>query len=125
MATIFPAIAFKRIDHIHLCVPAERLQEAHTFYTGVMGLTEVCRPVELGDEGYWLRAGDIELHIGVEPALPPTIRHTAFEVADIDAARQHLLAHGVTIQKQRELPGRRRFSFTDPFGNRMELLQYD
>lgn len=118
-------ISYKRTDHIHVCVPTERLQEAYTFYTDVLGFAEVHRPVELGDERYWFCAGQIELHIGVEAPLPLTIRHTAFEVTDIDASRQHLLAHGVNIQEQRALPGRRRFSFTDPFGNRMELLQYD
>jgi catechol 2,3-dioxygenase-like lactoylglutathione lyase family enzyme len=118
-------ISFKRIDHIHICVPPERLEDARPFYTEVMGLKEMHRPVELGDEGIWFTAANIELHIGIEEQLPNTIRHTAFEVADLDAARQHLVNNGVAIQKQRLLPGRSRFSFTDPFGNRMELLQMD
>ena len=118
-------ISFKRIDHIHICVPAERLEEARHFYTEVIGLKEMHRPVELGDEGIWFTAANIELHVGVEEALPQTIRHTAFEVTDLEAARQHLMNNGVIIQKQRGLPGRSRFSFTDPFGNRMELLQMD
>lgn len=116
-------ISFKRVDHIHICVPAERLEEARHFYTAVIGLQEMNRPVELGDEGIWFTAANIELHIGVEEPLPQTIRHTAFEVTDLEAARKHLTENGVTIQKQRVLPGRSRFSFTDPFGNRMELLQ--
>jgi catechol 2,3-dioxygenase-like lactoylglutathione lyase family enzyme len=118
-------ISFKRIDHIHICVPPERLEDARHFYTEVMGLKEMHRPVELGDEGIWFTAANIELHIGIEEQLPNTICHTAFEVADLDAARQHLVNNGVAIQKQRLLPGRSRFSFTDPFGNRMELLQMD
>jgi len=116
-------ISLKRIDHIHICVPASRLEEARQFYTKVMGLEEMERPVELGDEGIWFGAANIELHVGVEEPLPGTIRHTAFEVTDLEAARQHLVNNGVNIQKQRMLPGRSRFSFTDPFGNRMELLQ--
>jgi len=67
---------------------------------------------------------DIELHIGVEEAHPLTIRHTAFEVADLEVARAHLQQNGVVIQKQRDIAGRKRFSFLDPFGNRMELLEY-
>jgi len=118
-------ISFKRIDHIHICVPADRLEEARDFYTEVMGLKEMYRPVELGDDGIWFTAANIELHVGVEEVLPQTIRHTAFEVIDLEAAREHLINNGVIIQKQRVLPGRSRFSFTDPFGNRMELLQMD
>jgi catechol 2,3-dioxygenase-like lactoylglutathione lyase family enzyme len=116
-------IAFKRVDHIHICVPAERLNEARLFYTGIMGMCEIHRPIELGDDGIWFTAANIELHIGVEEPLPATIRHTAFEVTNLEAARQHLINNGVTIQEQRALPGRSRFSFTDPFGNRMELLE--
>lgn len=117
-------IRFKRTDHIHICVPAERLEEARQFYTEVIGLKEKYRPVELNDEGIWFQLEDIELHIGVEAYRFDTIRHTAFEVSDLDAARKQLEKHGVTIQQQRRLPGRRRFAFTDPFGNRMELLEY-
>lgn len=116
-------IAFKRADHIHICVPAERLEEARQFYTKVIGLTEIQRPVEFRDKGIWFAAANIELHIGVEEPLPATIRHTAFEITDLEAARQHLVSNGVRIQKEQELPDRSRFSFIDPFGNRMELLE--
>jgi len=118
-------ISFKQIDHIHICVPADRLEEARHFYMEVIGLKEMHRPEELGDVGIWFTAANIELHVGVEEALPQTIRHIAFEVTDLEAARQHLINNGVTIQTQRALPGRSRFSFTDAWGNRMELLQMD
>jgi len=117
-------ISFKRTDHIHICVPEERLEEARKFYTEVIGLPEKYRPVELNDLGLWFQLSDIELHIGVEEEHPLTIRHTAFEVEDLEAARMHLQQNGVEIQKQRNIAGRKRFSFSDPFGNRMELLEY-
>jgi catechol 2,3-dioxygenase-like lactoylglutathione lyase family enzyme len=117
-------IAFKRVDHFHVCVPPERLEEAKDFYTKVLGLELIDRPDQLfSSAGYWLNIGDVQLHIGVEPALPRSIRHTAMEVADVDAARKHLEANGVEIVEEPAIPGRRRFAFIDPFGNRMELLQ--
>jgi len=122
--TFFTMISFKRTDHIHICVPEERLEEARKFYTDVIGLPQKYRPVELNDLGIWFQLPDIELHIGVEEAHLLTIRHTAFEVADLEAARAHLQQNGVEIQKQRDIAGRKRFSFLDPFGNRMELLEY-
>nr|WP_067054443.1 VOC family protein [Mucilaginibacter sp. L294] len=117
-------ITFKRADHFHVCVPPERLEEAKDFYTKVLGLELINRPDHLfSSAGYWLNIGDIQLHIGVEPALPRSIRHTAMEVTDVDAARKHLEANGVEIVEEPAIPGRRRFAFIDPFGNRMELLQ--
>lgn len=117
-------ITFKRADHFHVCVPPERLEEAKVFYTKVLGLELIARPDHLfSSAGYWLNIGDVQLHIGVEPALPRSIRHTAIEVADVDAARKHLEANDVEIVEEPVIPGRRRFAFIDPFGNRMELLQ--
>ncbi|WDF56000.1 VOC family protein [Mucilaginibacter sp. KACC 22063] len=117
-------INFKRTDHIHICVPAERLEEARLFYTDVIGLRQIERAVELTDEGLWFQAGDIELHIGVEAHRFDTMRHTAFEVTDLDAARKHLEKHGVKFKEQRKIANRNRFAFIDPFGNQMELLEY-
>jgi len=117
-------IHFNRLDHFHVCVPYERLEEAKCFYIKVIGLELIDRPDHLfSSAGYWFNIGNVQLHIGIEPALPRTIRHTAFEVADIDAARHHLQSNGIEIVEEPVIPGRRRFAFIDPFGNRMELLQ--
>lgn len=118
-------IQFKRTDHINICVPQDRLEEAYAFYTDVMGLEPIERPDETFDSpGYWFKIADIELHINAEPAFPKTGRHTAFEVTDLAAARQHLEAKGIKLTTNELIPGRDRFSFFDPFGNRMELLAY-
>jgi catechol 2,3-dioxygenase-like lactoylglutathione lyase family enzyme len=117
-------IDFIRADHIHICVPPERLEEAKQFYTVTMGLELIDRPDHLfSSAGYWFNIGDMQLHIGVEPPLARSIRHTAFEVVDVDAARKHLEHVGMEIIEEPVIPGRRRFAFLDPFGNRMELLQ--
>jgi len=117
-------IEFIRANHIHICVPPERLGEARAFYNDIIGLNEIERPNHLfSSAGHWFTIGDIELHIGVEPALKRSIRHTAFEVADVAAARVLLTANGIEIVEEPVIPGRTRFAFIDPFGNRMELLQ--
>jgi catechol 2,3-dioxygenase-like lactoylglutathione lyase family enzyme len=117
-------IEFIRADHIHICVPAERLEEAKQFYTDVMGLQQIERPDHLFSTiGYWFNIGDIQLHIGVEPALARSIRHTAMQVADVAAARELLEKNHIEITEEPIIPGRTRFAFIDPFGNRMELLQ--
>lgn len=117
-------ITFKRADHIHICVPAERLEEARVFYKDVMGLKQIERPKELdASRGLWFAIGDIELHIGVEPHKFNTRRHTAFEVENVKRARAFLLQMGVDIVEEPYIPGRERFAFIDPFGNKMELLE--
>jgi len=117
-------IDFKRADHIHICVPPERLEEARGFYTDVVGLKLTRRPEVFRHPGYWFEIGDIGFHIGVEPGLLNTSRHSAFEVTDIKAAREQLGSHGVKTYEEEKLADRERFFFLDPFGNRMELLQY-
>ncbi|WP_428327553.1 VOC family protein [Mucilaginibacter sp.] len=117
-------IEFVRADHIHICVPPERLEEARQFYTNILGLQLIERPNHLfTTTGYWFNIGDIQLHIGIEPFLGRTIRHTAFEVKDVDAAVKLFEKHNVQMFKEPDIPGRKRFAFADPFGNRMELLQ--
>jgi catechol 2,3-dioxygenase-like lactoylglutathione lyase family enzyme len=118
-------IPFKRIDHIHICVPPERLEEARGFYADIIGLTEKYRPDVFGRPGHWFDISGIELHIGVEAPLRRTIRHSAFEVADVKAAKAYLESKGVEIVAEPVIPGRERFTFIDPFGNRMELLEYN
>ena len=117
-------ISFKRVDHINISVPPERLEEAFEFYSEVLGLEQIERPDKIfGSKGYWFDIGDIQLHISCEKPLPRSTRHTAFEVTDIAAARKQLKKYGVEITEEPVLPGRDRFAFIDPFGNRMELLQ--
>lgn len=118
------SITFKRLDHFHICVPPDRLYEAKDFYSKVIGLDLIERPDHLfSSPGYWFNMGDVQLHIGVEDASPRSIRHTALEVFDVDAALKHLQDNGSEIVAEPVIPGRKRFAFIDPFGNRMELLE--
>lgn len=112
------------IDHETLKEFSKVLEEARKFYNKIIGLQLIDRPDKIfGNAGYWFNIGNIQLHIGVEPALARSIRHTAFEVADIDEARAILVKHQIEIMEEPVIPGRTRFAFIDPFGNRMELLQ--
>jgi catechol 2,3-dioxygenase-like lactoylglutathione lyase family enzyme len=117
-------IKFKRVDHIHIAVPPGRLEEAKDFYASIIGLELTERPDYIfGSAGYWFNIADVQLHVGVEPPMPISTRHTAFEVEDIAAALKHL-EDKIEILEEPVIPGRIRFAFHDPFGNRVELLQY-
>ena len=117
-------IKFKKLDHVQICIPEGKENEARDFYTGIIGLTEIPKPKALMQNGgLWYQVADIQLHIGTEKDLNKSKRHPAFEVEDLKEARKHLEQSGLQIKEEVRIPGQDRFSFTDPFGNRIELLQ--
>lgn len=116
-------IDFKRLNHVHICIPKGKESEAREFYAGVLGLKEIPKPASLiANGGMWYEIADIELHLGIEVEMPRSRRHSAFEISDVTAARK-LLESKVQIAEELEIPGRIRFAFIDPFGNKIELLQ--
>ena len=86
-------------------------------------MKEIPKPASLiPNGGLWYQVADIELHLGVEAEVIKTRRHPAFEIDDVAAAR-NLLQGIVEILEEPYIPGRERFAFIDPFGNKIELLQ--
>ncbi|MBO0929991.1 VOC family protein [Fibrella aquatilis] len=116
-------IHFIRLDHILLSIPEGQTTNARAFYTDVMGLAEI--PGNHPSGAIWFDIGDIQLHLREEIAGPLSLRHSAFEVANLDEARQELAEKGVPISYSTDIDGRQRFFIRDPFGNRIEFLQYD
>lgn len=117
-------ISFKRIDHIQICVPRTKEAEARAFYIGVLGLKEIEKPAYLVENGgFWLEIADIQLHIGVEDQVHESKRHPAFEIDDLEAAKAFLSGLNIRIKEDEPIPNFRRFSFFDPFNNRIELLE--
>ena len=117
-------IHFKRLDHVQICIPKGKEQEARHFYTTIIGLTEIPKPaVLIPNGGLWYQLADIQFHIGTENEMNKSKRHPAFEISNLDATKQYLIQQGVTVQEELQLTGQKRFSFIDPFGNRIELLQ--
>jgi len=73
-------IEFKRINHIQICIPKNKEDEARKFYCGLLGLEEIEKPEDLKKNGgFWLKIADIELHIGTEDQINKSKRHPAFE----------------------------------------------
>lgn len=106
-----------RLSHVNLRV--ERLDLAVRFYSDVLGIEVVTRGDAEG-QGAWLRIGDAEIHLSVDPTPQPlSKRHVALVVDDLRAAREAVLAGGASIEK--EEPGRR-FWTRDPSGNRLEIV---
>ncbi len=121
-------IKINKIDHIQLAIPKESESIARKFYTGVLGLTEIEKPESLKSSGgVWYRAGDIELHLGVEENFTPGKKkaHPAFVVEGLNRVKVQLIQNDIEIKEEIQIPGRKRFSFYDPFGNRIEFMEFE
>ncbi len=116
----------KRIDHIQLAAPIGGEEKARSFFQDVLSLQEVEKPHELKKNGgVWFSNGHIHIHVGIEePFSPAKKAHPAFEVSDIEALGSQIIEKGVSIQPDDRLPGAKRFYVNDPFGNRLEFLEW-
>ncbi len=115
---------FKRLDHVQLCIPPGTEDAARDFYGRLLGLTEIEKPELLrANGGMWFEIADIQLHISIEANQSKSKRHPAFEVTDIEAIKTYLEAHGIRTRADVAPAGSKRFSFFDPFDNRIELLE--
>jgi catechol 2,3-dioxygenase-like lactoylglutathione lyase family enzyme len=114
------------IDHVQITVPPDGVEQARDFYCGLLGLREIEKPDSLkGRGGFWLQAGDRQVHLGIEDGVDrrTTRAHIAYAVVGIDDWRHRLAGAGVDVIEGIPIPGCDRFEFRDPFGNRVEFIQ--
>ena len=113
------------LDHVQLAIPAGGEERARSFYAGVLGFAEREKPADLAVRGgCWFYAPGVELHLGVEePFRPAAKAHPALLVDDLDALRAHLAGHDVAFAEGEALDGYERVDISDPFGNRIELME--
>ena len=113
------------IDHIQIAAPKALEAETIAFYRDVLGLAEIEKPADLkGRGGAWFLAGDVQLHIGIDPeSSPPSKRHVCFLVPNLNKARAAAQAHGLTLEKDGPAEGLIRIFIRDPAGNRVEIGQ--
>ncbi|CAH0346687.1 VOC family protein [Bacillus sp. CECT 9360] len=117
---------FKAIDHIQLAAPKGSEDTARKFFKDILGFDEVEKPEKLKKRGgVWFAFENYQIHIGIEePFSPAKKAHPAFEVENIEELKKHLRTNNVDVIDDDNLPGAKRFYISDPFGNRMELLEW-
>lgn len=120
------SFTFKAIDHIQLALPKGGEESAREFFIGVLGFTEVEKPEALKKRGgVWFSAGKVQVHLGVEePFSPAKKAHPALEVENLNGLMHHLQEQNVMFTEYDKLPGAKRFYLDDPFGNRIEMLEW-
>ena len=116
-----------RIHHVQVAIPPAGEEQARRFYGRLLGLADVPKPPPLQARGgVWFATGNVQLHLGVDPAFQPARKaHVALEVRGLAALRARLEEAGHPTTEDEPLPGYRRCYVADPFGNRTELLEPD
>lgn len=119
-------MTFRAIDHVQLAMPPGREDEARSFYVEVLGFRETPKPPDLAERGgVWLESGDVAVHLGVDPNFHPATRsHPAFLCVEYESLLQRLRRLNIAIVSDEAAIGRRaHFYVSDPFGNRLEIIQ--
>jgi catechol 2,3-dioxygenase-like lactoylglutathione lyase family enzyme len=113
------------IDHVQLAMPEGGEVEARRFYAGLLGIPEVAKPPNLAARGgCWFEQAGLKIHLGVEKEfLPARKAHPAFLVDDLFALISRLETAGIPTTADEPLAGFVRRYVSDPFGNRIELMQ--
>lgn len=109
-------------------VPVSDIDRAKQFYVDQVGfvadhdvtVSDELRFVQLTPRG---SACSIVLDLTMTDMEPGSLHGLQVVVDDADAAREHLLAHGVDAPEVQDLPWGRFTSFTDPDGNTWAVQQ--
>jgi catechol 2,3-dioxygenase-like lactoylglutathione lyase family enzyme len=115
-----------RVHHVQTTIPSGGEGVAREFYCGILGLTEIKKPLELQKRGgLWLQVGDTQLHLGIDDAPNRSLlrAHVAFELRNLESFRKRLENASVSILDSVPIPDYVRFEVRDPFGNRIEFIQ--
>jgi catechol 2,3-dioxygenase-like lactoylglutathione lyase family enzyme len=112
------------IDHVQLAMPAGREDEARAFYAGLLGVPEVAKPEHLAKRGgVWFETDRVKIHLGVDRDFrAATKAHPALVVSGLRALVARLRAAGVVVVEE-AMEGYDRVYVSDPFGNRLELME--
>lgn len=119
---------FFGLDHVQLAAPEGCETEARHFYNKLLGWAEIPKPEVLKKRGgVWFQSGIHQVHIGVQKDfVPATKAHPAFHVQNLDELRGYLIQNNIQVidDEARADEGVKRFYLNDPFGNRLEFLEW-
>ncbi|MCE9597100.1 MAG: glyoxalase [Spirochaetia bacterium] len=113
------------LDHVQLAIPRGTEAVAREFYA-ILGWPEVEKPANLKLKGgAWFTCGAHQIHVGVTDDFVAAKKgHPAIMVRGIVAYRKELERRGLKPRDEDPLPGATRFYLDDPFGNRLEFLEW-
>lgn len=113
-------------QYLHTAILVSNLERAEHFYSQILELPKVNRPLKY--PGIWYQIGEYQIHLIVDETISTQThnteklgrnRHIAFTVTDLEAAKEKLLAHNCIVQTSAS--GRPAIFTQDPDGNVIEL----
>jgi glyoxylase I family protein len=113
---------------LHAALLISNLEKSEHFYTVILGLSKIDRILKF--PGVWYQVGNFQIHLILAATIIPDAvdydklgrnRHLAFSVANLEAAKEQLIAHNCQIQMSAS--GRSALFTQDPDGNIIELSQ--
>ena len=113
------------IEHVQLAMPPGEEQRARDFYSGILGIPETPKPPELAKRGgAWFERHPLKIHLGVETDFRPARKaHPGLLVENLEQLVKLLRAAGYSVVDDEPLVGFFRVYVSDPFGNRIELME--
>jgi catechol 2,3-dioxygenase-like lactoylglutathione lyase family enzyme len=115
----------ERIEHIQLAMPAGREEAARSFYSSLLEIPEVPKPPHLAKRGgVWFERGEVKVHLGIDGDFRPARKaHPALLVRGLTLLVGRLRAAGIEVTDGEPLQGYDHVYVSDPFGNRIELME--
>ena len=115
----------RAIEHVQLAMPVGKEDLARRFYGDLLGIPETPKPPHLAERGgVWFERGPLKIHLGVEGEFRPARKaHPALLVEDLATLATALRAAGHAVSDDEPLEGFYRVYVSDPFGNRIELME--
>ena len=116
-----------KVDHIQLTYPVEIEEKVVEFYSNILQLPEIEKPLSpRANGGKWSVLDNLQLHISREQVKRTSSKqHVCFVVNNLDQFKEYLKAHQIEIVPDKQaLSGCERFYIFDPAGNRLEITQF-
>ena len=113
---------------LHAALLISNLEKSEQFYSRILGLSKIDRKLKF--PGIWYQIGNFQIHLILAATIIPDAvdyeklgrnRHLAFSVANLEAAKQQLIAHNCPFQMSAS--GRAALFTQDPDGNIIELSE--
>ncbi len=113
------------VDHIQLAIPPNSEDLARVFYGEILGLREKPKPEHLVKYGgVWFEQDALKLHLGVDRNFCPAKKaHPGLLVEGLDELVNRCQKSGYRVVPGEGVESYRQVYVTDPFGNRIELLE--
>jgi catechol 2,3-dioxygenase-like lactoylglutathione lyase family enzyme len=113
------------VDHVQLAIPPNGEDLARAFYGEILGLREKPKPEHLVQYGgVWFEQDNLKLHLGVVRNFCPAHKaHPGLLVEDLDELVNRCEKSGYRIVVGKGVENYHQVYVTDPFGNRLELLE--